>query len=615
MKLSDYVLRFVADLGVRHVFLVTGGGAMHLNASLAQCHRLQGICNAHEQASAMAAEHYAKASGDLGVAMVTTGPGGTNAITGLAGAWLDSTPVLFLSGQVKRPDRMFAADGAPLGMRQLGVQEVDIVSIVRPLTKYAVTILDTASIRYHLEKAVHLALHGRPGPVWIDIPLDVQAAPIDESTLRAFDPGELPPVFDAAPLVGKVRETIQALNAAERPLLFVGNGVRLARAEQEFRELWRKLSLPVAATWCAADMISAEDPLYVGRPGTLAARGANFALQNCDFLLSIGARLDFAITGYAPEKLARAAHKVMVDIDPAEIRKLEPHIQTTVCADAGAFLREMLAQLEGVAAKPRAAWKARCADWKTRYPVVLPEHRKPEGRVSIFYLAEAIAEETTAEDVIVSGSSGSGIEIFIFAFPNRTGQRVYHTAGLGAMGFGLPGAIGDSIGSGARNGRGGPQRTICVDGDGGFQFNIQELETVSRLRLPIKFFVLNNDGYASIRASQTNFFGSPQIGCDGTNGLTVPDLCKVAAAFGLATARIETQENLREQVRQVIETPGPVVCDVMVVPDEVRGPRLSSKQLADGSLVSMPLEDLWPFLDREEFRANMIVAPLEASNF
>ncbi len=608
MKLSDYVLRLVADQGVRHIFLVTGGGAMHLNASLAQCPRIQGICNSHEQAAAMAAEHYAKATGHLGVAMVTTGPGGTNSITGLAGAWLDSTPVLFLSGQVKRPDRMFAADGSPLGMRQLGVQEVDIVSIVRPLTKYAVTILDPMSIRYHVEKAVHLALHGRPGPVWIDIPLDVQAAPIDERALPAFDPSELPPSFDAAPLAGQVRETIDALNAAERPLLFVGNGVRLARAEEQFRELWHKLALPVAATWCAADILSAEDPLYVGRPGTLAARGANFALQNCDFLLTIGARLDFAITGYAPEKLARAARKVIVDIDPAEIRKLHPHIQTPICADAGAFLEEMLCQVHRVALKPRTAWKERCADWKTRYAVVLPEHRKPEGRVSIYYLAEAISEATTAEDVIVSGSSGSGIEIFIFAFPNRTGQRIYHTAGLGAMGYGLPGAIGDCIGHGA-------QRTVCVDGDGGFTFNIQELETVSRLRLPIKFFVLNNDGYASIRASQANFFGSPQIGCDGSNGLTVPDLCKVAASFGLATARIESQRNLREQVREVLETPGPVVCDVMCIPDEIRGPRLSSKQMPDGSMVSMPLEDLWPFLPRDEFRANMLVEPLEGSNF
>jgi acetolactate synthase I/II/III large subunit len=603
MKLSDYVMQFVADQGVKHVFLVTGGGAMHLNASLAQNRALTPVCNSHEQASAMAAENYAKTVNGLGVAMVTTGPGGTNAITGLAGGWLDSTPMLFLSGQVKRPDRMFAEDGAPLGMRQLGVQEVDIVSIVQPLTKYAVTILDPSSIRYHMEKAVHLARTGRPGPVWIDIPLDVQAAPIDEAGLSGFHASEDVPTISVS-LVSKVRETIEALNKSERPLIFLGNGVRLARAEDDFRKLFAALRIPIEATWCAADIISSEDPLFVGRPGSLAARGANFALQNCDFLLSIGARLDFAITGYAPDKFARAAHKVMVDIDQAEIRKLAPHIDTEICADAGEFIREFLRQIDCVKPDLRCAWKERCADWKTRYPVVLPEHRKPEGLVSIFHLAEIISQETTEGDLMISGSSGSGIEIYLFAFPTRTGQRIYHTAGLGSMGNCLPGSIGVCLG-------GGGGRTVCVDGDGGFQFNIQELATIARLQLPIKYFVLNNDGYASIRASQTNFFGSPQIGCDEITGLTVPDICKVAASYGIASARILSQANLREQVRAVLDMPGPVVCDVHVIADEVRGPRLSSFQRPDGSMVSRPLEDLWPFLDRDEFRANMIVAPLE----
>jgi acetolactate synthase-1/2/3 large subunit len=341
----------------------------------------------------------------------------------------------------------------------------------------------------------------------------------------------------------------------------------------------------------------------VGRPGSLAARGANFALQNCDFLLSIGARLDFAITGYAPDKLARAACRIMVDIDPAEIAKLHPYIDMPVCANAGAFLREMLCQIETVEPKERSAWKSRCATWKTRYPVVLDEHRKPEGRVSIFHLAEVISQETTPEDIMISGSSGSGIEIYLFACPTRTGQRIFHTAGLGSMGNALPGSIGVCIAGGGR-------RTICVDGDGGFQFNIQELETVARLNLPIKYFVLNNDGYASIRASQSNFFGSPQVGCDSRTGLTVPDICKVGASYGLATHRIDSQASLREEVRRVLATPGPVVCDVQVIPDEVRGPRLSSMQKPDGSMVSKPLEDLWPFLPREEFLENMIIPPL-----
>ena len=605
MKLSDYVVQFIADQGVKHVFLVTGGGAMHLNNSLGANPAIQAICNSHEQASAICAEGYAKATNHLGVCMVTTGPGGTNAVTGVAGAWLDSTPTLFLSGQVKRPDRMFDKDGHPLGMRQLGVQEVDIVSIVKPITKYAVTVLEPADIRYHLEKAVYLAMHGRPGPVWIDIPLDVQASPIDDpSTLRGFNPAEISESAETSNLKEEVRKLLQNLNQSERPLLFAGNGIRLAHAEKDFEKLRTVLGIPTVATWCAADLVPSTDPTYVGRPGSVAARGANFALQNCDFLLAIGVRLDFAITGYAPQNLAREAHRAAVDIDPAELRKLHPYLHQPICADAKAFLTELLNQSDSISPKDRAAWNNRCADWKTRYPVVTDEHRKPEGHVSIFNLAEIIGTESNADDLLVSGSSGSGIEIFLLACPTRNGQRIYHTAGLGAMGYGLPMSLAVSIGHGCR-------RTILVDGDGGFQFNIQELETAARLKLPVKFFVLNNDGYASIRASQTGYFGKPNIGCDSRTGLTVPNLSKIAGAYGFPCVIIEGQSHLREDVRRALAIDGPVVIDVHVIPDEMRAPRLQSYQKPDGSMVSRPLEDMYPFLPREEFLANMIVKPIE----
>jgi acetolactate synthase I/II/III large subunit len=604
-KVSDYVVRFVADRGVKHVFLVTGGGAMHLNQSLGSCAEIQAICNSHEQASAICAESYAKVTNGLGVAMVTTGPGGTNAVTGVAGAWLDSTPTLFISGQVKRPDRMFDAEGKPLGMRQLGVQEVDIVSIVKPITKYAVTVLDPGDIRYHMEKAVYLATTGRPGPVWIDIPLDVQASPVeDASLLRGFEPLEGASETEAVRLREEVRLLIDKFNTAERPLLFAGNGIRLARAEAEFKRLLELLGVPSVATWCAADLVPSDDPTFVGRPGSVAARGANFALQNCDFLLAIGVRLDFAITGYAPHNLAREAHKAAVDIDQAELQKLHPHLQQPICADAKAFLTELLSQRELIQPRDRRAWTYRCAEWKTRYPVVTDEHRKPIGRVSIFNLAEVIGTEVGPEDLLVSGSSGSGIEIFLLACPTRSGQRIYHTAGLGSMGYGLPMSLAVCIG-------GERKRTILVDGDGGFQFNIQELETASRLRLPVKFFVLNNNGYASIRASQTAYFGKANIGCDELTGLTVPNLTKLANSYDIASVVIEDQQNLREEVRRVLAMDGPVLVDVHVIPDEVRAPRLSSYQKEDGSFVSKPLEDMYPFLPREEFLANMIVKPLE----
>jgi acetolactate synthase I/II/III large subunit len=604
MKLSDYVFRIVADSGVKHVFLVPGGGAMHLNESLSRCSGVDFVCNLHEQASAIAAENYSKATNNLGVALVTTGPGSTNAITGLAGAWLDSTPCLFLSGQVKRADRMFMPDGTPLGVRQVGMQEVDIVSIVRSLTKYAITVDDPSSIRYHMEKAVHLAKSGRPGPVWIDIPLDVQASPIDPEALRGFDPSEcereVPSQINLEALVG---ETIHALNKSERPILLAGNGIRLARAEKEFLALVEALDIPVESTWLAIDLIADDHPLFVGRPGSLAPRGANFAVQNSDFLLALGARLDRVITGYSPERFARAAHKVMVDIDPFELAKMGDSIQTKVQADAGEFIRALLRRKSELQRKDRSPWKQRCADWKNRYPVIQPEHRKLEGPVSMYHLAEALQDVLPGNTPIVSGSSGSAIELFLLALRVKAGQRVFHTTALGAMGYGIAASIGVCMANGRRP-------VVCVDGDGGFQFNIQELETVSRLNLPITFFVLNNDGYASIRISQTNFFGAPRIGCSPETGQTLPDITKVAQAYGLQTDVIRDQSNLRADLRRVLSRGGPLVCDTFVLPDEFRGPRLSSVQRPDGSFVSKPLEDLYPFLSREEFLSNMLI-PVE----
>ncbi len=597
VRLSDYVVGFVANLGVKHIFLVPGGGAMHLNDALSRCPAIEPVCNLHEQASAIAAENYSKASKYLGVCMVTTGPGATNAITGLAGAWLDSIPCLFISGQVKRADRLVSPDGVHSGVRQMGVQEVDIVSIVKPLTKYAVTIDEPESIRYHLEKAVCLATTGRPGPVWIDIPLDVQAIQIDQAALQGFVP---PEQSDSPPDVSAV---IEALNRAQRPIILAGNGIRLAHAEAEFFELLDVLQVPVETTWLAIDIVPSSHPLFVGRPGGLASRGSNFAVQNSDFLLSIGSRLDRVITGYAPERFARAAEKVMVDIDPAELAKMGDSIQHKICCDAGDFIRALLARRSGIKPRDRSAWLNRCEQWKTRYPIVTAEHRKPSGRASVYYLSEVLASELKENDYIVSGSSGSGIELFLFALEVKPGQRVFHTTALGAMGFGIAASIGVCLAGGRRN-------VVCVDGDGGFQFNIQELETVRRLNLPIKFFVLNNEGYASIRISQTAFFGEPRIGCDAKTGQTLPDVRKVAEAYGIASTAIFDQRNLPAEVRRVLAMPGPVVCDVHVIPEEVRAPRLASVQRPDGSFVSKPLEDLAPFLDRAEFFENMIIPPL-----
>ncbi len=605
MRLADYVMSFVARQGVKHVFLLTGGGAMHLNDALARCSDLNFVCNHHEQASAIAAENYSKATNNLGVALVTTGPGGTNAITGVVGAWLDSTPMLVISGQVKRADRMYLPDGTPLGVRQRGSQEVDIVSLVKPITKYAVTIEDPQSIRYHLEKAAYLARHGRPGPVWIDVPIDVQAAPVEPDSMRAFDPAEFSkPEQDIIDLATKVREVIARLNRAERPFIFAGNGVRVSAAAASFEKLARLLNVPVGLTWMAMDLLDDDDPLFVGRPGTVASRGANFALQNSDFVLVIGTRLDPPLMGWDPRQFARGAYKTVVDIDPAELRKLEGAIDNPICADARIFIDQMLREAgSGIDKdKDRSSWLQRCLDWKARYPLVLPEHRAA-GLVSLYHLAEVIGQEVGPNDRVVSGSSGSAIEVFLLAYRARKGRRVFHTAGLGAMGYGIPASIGVCLGSGKK-------KTICVDGDGGLQLNIQELATIAHLQLPIKLFVLNNQGYASIRASQTNYFGGPNIGCSPETGVSIPDYRKVARAYGLKTAIIEDQSDLRTAVGKVLRSRGPVLCDVHIIPDEIRAPRVTSIQRPDGSFLSKPLEDLWPFLERDEFAQNMIVKPV-----
>ena len=439
VKLSDYVFRFIAGLGVRHVFEITGGGAMHLNDSLGACKEIEYVCVQHEQAAAMAAESYAKVTNGIGVCLVTAGPGGTNALTGVAGAWLDSTPMLVLSGQAKRTDLKGNS-----GVRQMGVQEVDIVSMAKPITKYAVTVMEPADIRFHLEKAVHLACTGRPGPVWLDLPLDVQGAQIDEPSLRGFDPGrdEIPGLAPRDEIAADVRKAIDLLNAAERPVVLIGNGVRLGGARAGMRALIERLGLPVLTTWPAHDMVPDDHPLMVGRPGPLAPRGANFTLQNSDWLLALGARLDLVVTGYAPTNFARAAKKIMVDIDEAEIRKMTGAIDIGVCADVKDFIAEMSRQLGAVKPRDRSDWNARWRAWQTKYPVVQPEYRSLQTGVSTYVLAEAISEASAPDDVIVSGSSGAGIEIFCLAVKLKEGQRLFLTTALGAMGNGLPGLVG-----------------------------------------------------------------------------------------------------------------------------------------------------------------------------
>ncbi|MFC1952554.1 thiamine pyrophosphate-binding protein [Chloroflexota bacterium] len=599
MKLSDYVFQRVAGEGVRHVFLLPGGGAMHLVDSLGRCRDIEYICSLHEQACAIAADAYSQYTNNLGVALVTTGPGGTNAITGAAGAWLDSTPCLFISGQVKRSDLI-----GNRGVRQMGFQEINIVSTVAHITKYAITVTDPASIRYHLEKAFYLARNGRPGPVWIDIPLDVQAAQIAETELKGFDPSEIAPLFELDSLRQQVSETIKLINDSERPMVLVGNGVRLARALGDFQQLIEVLQIPVLTTWKAIDFLPEEHPLFIGRPGAIGQRGANFAQQNSDCILVIGARLDLGQTGYDHRNFARAATKIVVDVDATEINKMDMEIDVPICSDGGAFIRELLQQKRTIVTKDRSGWLARCREWKSSYPVVLPKYWDETDGVNLYTLVDVLSDEMTAGDLLIPGSSGACAEVTMQAFRVKSGVRVFNNPGLGAMGFGVPAAIGGCVASGGK-------RTVCIDGDGGFQMNIQELETIKRLDLPIKFFVLNNEGYASIKATQQAYFEGRFVASGKSSGLSLPDSLKIAEAYGIQGVRIPDQSCIRDQVREVLQAEGPVICEVVISPNQITAPRLSSMQKEDGSMVSKPLEDLWPFLEREEFLRNMIIPQVE----
>ncbi len=595
-KLSDYVIEFVAGTGVKQIFMLTGGGCMHLVDSVGRNKDLNYVCCLHEQACSFAAEHYAEFTNGLGVALVTTGPGGTNAVTGVAAAWLESASCLFLSGQAKRADLI-----ANTGVRSMGQQEVDIVSVVKPITKSAVTVLDPQTIRYELEKAVYLATHGRRGPVWIDIPLDVQASMIDEASL----PGFLPPAEpDPSELQRQVSEAIDLINRAQRPVLFLGNGARAAQAGGDLRRLVDLLKIPVLVTWKIADFLPEADPYYAGRPGAIGQRGANFTQQNADCILILGARLDRPQTAFSHANFARAASKIMVDVDAAELGKIQTSIDVAVHGDAGAFVAEFLRQADRLQARDRSCWVKRAKQWTEQYPVVLPEYWDATDSVNTYVLMDVLSDELTDTDVIVPGSSGPCSDIFMQAFRVKAGQRIVNAPGLGAMGTGLPGSIGACLASGGR-------RTININGDGGFQLNVQELETVRRLNLPIKFFVLCNGGYASIMTTQRNYFQNRFVGSEPSSHLTLPDITKVAAAYGLATAHIHNHYDLRQGVREVLAHEGPIVCAVDIPIEQPTAPRVTSSIRPDGVIVSKPMEDMWPFLSREEFLSNMIVTPLE----
>jgi acetolactate synthase I/II/III large subunit len=600
VKLSDYIARQLADWGVRHIFLVTGGGAMHLNDSIGGEPRIQYVCNHHEQASAMAAECYARVSGHPGVVNVTTGPGAINALNGVFGAWTDSVPMLIISGQVKRETCM-RVQGIT-GLRQLGDQEADVISMVEKITKYAVLIDDPLSIRYHLERAWHLAQTGRPGPCWLDIPVDVQAASIDPASLHGYDPVKEERALDqiaghSSQLKSLCREVLDRIKNAKHPVILAGTGVRAAHAVVEFDELFHRLGIPVTTAW-THDLIATDHPLFCGRQGTIGDRAGNFTVQNADVLLILGSRLNIRQTSYNWQSFARKAFKIQVDIDSAEFHKPTVQPDMAIHCDLKQFMQELLRQcdVDNYGAGLHSAWLAWCRERVQRYPVVQGYQRQPGPPLNPYYFVDQLSSKLADDDIIVCGNATSCIVPFQ-TMRLRKDQRLISNSGSASMGYDLPAAVGAAF---AR----AHKRVICIAGDGSIQMNIQELQTVVHHRLPLKIFVLNNFGYLSMRMTQSGFFGR-LTGESASTGASFPDMVKVACAYGIPSLRVDRQSQL-EQVDRALAAEGPALIDVVLDPNQEFEPRSRARQLPDGRIVSPNLEDMYPFLDESELMDNTI---------
>jgi len=595
IKLSDYVISFLTKKGINNVFLVPGGNLMYLLESVRINKDMNYLCNHHEQACAMAAEGYSKMTGKPGFAMVTSGPGGTNAITGAVGAWIDSNPMLVISGQSYSTQTIKKS-----GLRQLGVQEINIIDLVRPITKYAVMIQDPKKIKYHLEKALHIATSGRPGPVWLDIPINFQMAMIEEKELSSF---KIPEDIEKPKedLKKKIKETIELIKQAKRPIILLGNGVRLGKAEKQFFELAEKLKIPILTSRNANDLIWENHELYAGRPGSFGQRSANFAIQNCDLFLSIGSRIGLALTGWAFKDFVREAKKIIVDIDKPELEKINIKPDIPINCDVKDFISEMLIQLKDYQPKDIIEWKNKIKYWKQKYPVVLPEYKDTKDSVNTYYFTDILSEELKEEDVVVT-DMGMSFQCIMQAFKLKKGQRLFTSAGLASMGFGLPGAIGACIGNNKK-------RLICVSGDGSLQMNLQELQTLVHYNLPIKLFIFDNKGYSSMRETQGNYFKG-LIAADSASGVSMPDMMKLGQAYGLKTKRIDNQDNLRKDIQEVLDYPGPVICNLNISETQQVMPKQGAFNRPDGKTVPRPIEDSIPYIDRQEFEKDMIIDPI-----
>lgn len=611
MKVSDYIANSLAIFGIRQVFSVTGGGAMHLNDSLGHHPRLSCMYHHHEQAAAMAAEAYARVNNQMAAVCVTSGPGATNAITGVLCGWMDSVPMLIFSGQV-RYDTTVRSSG--LNIRTMGVQEYDIVKSVEPMTKYAVMVEDPNKIRYHIDRAIYMATHGRPGPCWLDIPLNVQSAWIETEDLEIYDCWEDKDEFPDKIEDDVIERILEKISGAKRPVLYAGRGIRIANVYDRFQVLVKLLGIPVVTGMSSIDLMESAHPLYVGRNGGTGDRAGNFAVQNSDVLFSIGSRQSILQTGFAYEKWAREAYTILNDIDGEELKKKSLHVDFPVVGDAGELIELLIMRLEELGCTEEdswfsrsggaSAWLEKCRGWKYKYPVVTEKHYEEmeAGRTNIYAFYQTLSELLPeGEQIVVSvGTSRVAGSQAIFL---KKGQRFYTNAVTASMGYGLPAAIGVCVAAGQKE-------VVCVTGEGSLQMNIQELQTIRHHNLPIRIFVINNEGYHSIRQTQNSYFHGNLVGVGEESGdLSFPNLERLAWAYGFEYRECRDSKALHRDISGALESPAPCICQVFVTKKQNTEPKLASRQLPDGTMVSASLEDMYPFLSREEMDENMRKQP------
>jgi acetolactate synthase I/II/III large subunit len=591
MRVADYIFEHLADYGIKHVFLITGGGAMHLNDALKKEKRIKYITTHHEQAASIAAEGYARTKNDLAVVSVTSGPGGTNCLTGVIGQWLDSVPVLYISGQVKFETTIASVPSSKL--RQLGDQEIDIVEIVKPVVKYAKMIIDPKSIKMEIEKAINIATSGRPGPVWLDIPLDVQASIIDKEDLIPTENKDLPINLND----DDVRQTIEEIKKAKRPVIIAGHGIKIADGKTHLLEFVSKINIPVLSTFNGFDIMSSNSPNFIGRIGTLGSRGGNFALQNSDLIICLGTRNNIRQISYEWSTFGRNAKIIIIDIDEAELNKKTVQGDILIHADAKDFLKRII-ELMPKNYQVDKSWLAWCQHRKNKYPVVLDEYKADnEDQVNPYHFLEELTCSMDEDGVAVAGD-GTACVVLFQAGVVKKNSKIFWNSGCAAMGYALPSAIGAAFASG--------KQTICIDGDGSLMLNLQELQTIKYHNLPIKIFVLNNSGYRSIEQTQAAYFNSDFIGCNEASGVSFPDFSELARLFGFKFYNLHSTKNLQPCIENILTDKGPVICEVTIGNEYIFAPKLSSEKKEDGTMISKPLEDLYPFLDRDEFNSNMI---------